>query len=176
MLKLKLTANHSKRRYRPRRFRRCQYMLGEESKLTLVLPSQNHTAENQDKAMSQAESTLVNMSRSFPKIKKIIINLLYRSILRINELLPRYFQSWFDIYLCTKILWEEDIGRLNMSMNNRLGHSTKMEKLKCSCNVNSYFISFLPAKKILLVIQDWRTIEATNKKLEWRSGAKDMEA
>jgi hypothetical protein len=46
------------------------------------LPTQNHTAENQDKAMSQAESTLVNMSRSFPKIKKGIINLLYRSILR----------------------------------------------------------------------------------------------
>jgi hypothetical protein len=48
-------------------------MLGEESKLTLVLPAQNHTAENQDKAMSQAESTLVNMSRSFPKIKKGIV-------------------------------------------------------------------------------------------------------
>jgi hypothetical protein len=45
-------------------------MLGEESKLILVLPAQDHTAENQDKAMSQAESTLVNMSRSFPKIKK----------------------------------------------------------------------------------------------------------
>jgi hypothetical protein len=48
-------------------------MLGEELKVTLVLPAQNHTVENQDKAMSQSESTLVNMSSSFPKIKKELL-------------------------------------------------------------------------------------------------------
>jgi hypothetical protein len=55
-------------------------MLGEESKPTLVLQAQNHTAENQDKAMPQAELTLGNMSRSFPKIKKGIIIYIYIEI------------------------------------------------------------------------------------------------
>jgi hypothetical protein len=39
-------------------------MLGEESKLTLVLPTQNHTAENvQEEIMSQAESTSLGVSQ-----------------------------------------------------------------------------------------------------------------